>query len=506
MPDMLPQPVESILAVVIAVTFALLLAIIALYGVHRLWLVWRFLRARRLLARGPKETRPFDATDAPMVTVQLPVFNEGAFVERLLAAVTEMDWPRERLEIQLLDDSNDPESIRIAERACAMAKSRGFAVHHIRRSDRAGFKAGALAHGLTTARGEYLAIFDADFVPPPAFLTQLVPSFEDDSVGLVQAAWGHLNPDDSALTACQALALDGHFVVEQTARFASGRWFNFNGTAGIWRRRAIDDAGGWSHETLTEDADLSYRAQLAGWRFVYRPDVRCPATLPPTMQAFLSQQHRWNKGLIQTGVKLLPRILRAPVPWRVRFEAFMHLTAPALYPVMLIFALLAWPGLMIALPVRGMNEAWMMWAFAGAVLSTGVGAASVYYLASQWMPRPGRWSRFARTLLLLPMLLALGIGISVVNTRAVVGAIFRRSTPFIRTPKSREAAARDQALRGSPRQPMWPAGAAELLIGAMTLTACAAALVLPNTLIGTPFLLLFAGGFLAVGAGRLRAA
>lgn len=496
----------------VATAFCVLLVIIGCYGLHRWTQVLRFAFAQRGLVTPDdhhvkvhaEHDEVVSAASMPFITIQIPVYNEGILVERVLGAVSQLDWPLSRLEVQLLDDSDESESLEHAARACRIAQTRGVQVHRLQRLKRNGYKAGALAFGLESARGEFIAVFDADFVPPRDFLRQMMPSFAaEERIGLVQAAWSHLNADENILTACQALSLDGHFAVEQTARAASGCWFNFNGTAGIWRRCAIVEAGGWSHETLTEDADLSYRAQLLGWRFIYRPDVKCPAALPPTMTGLLSQQHRWNKGLLQTAMKLLPQIMRANVAVRIRLEALMHLTSPVMYPVMLVFAILAGPGVLITLPLETVSAHWW-WMLVAAVLFSGIGAASAYCLASQWMPRTGRWLRLGRAAILLPTLFALGVGMSVMNTGAALSALQRRSSAFIRTPKTPDAV-RQAGLRRDHRS--WRhTGGIELFMGVMMLGVCATALLRPDTLIGTPFLLLFALGFLWVGAARWKAA
>ncbi|MCA9493397.1 MAG: glycosyltransferase, partial [Myxococcales bacterium] len=272
----------------VMIAYLAVLSLLSVNGLHRLWMVIAFWRRRPSIA-------PPDPAEWPVVTVQLPVFNERYVVERLIRAVAALDWPRDRLEIQVLDDSTD-DTTELSARLVDELRAQGHDIQLVHRTDRTGFKAGALAAGLAVAKGDLVAVFDADFVPTPDFLRRLVPWFADPGVGMVQARWGHLNAEQDWLTAAQATLLDGHFVIEHTARNASGRWFNFNGTAGIWRRQAIVDGGGWQHDTLTEDLDLSYRSQLAGWRFLYLPEVVAPAELPPDMRAFKAQQHRWAKG------------------------------------------------------------------------------------------------------------------------------------------------------------------------------------------------------------------
>ena len=270
----------------------------------------------------------------PQVTVQLPIYNERYVIERLVEAVAQFDYPRELLEIQVLDDSTD-ETTKIARATASSAiADLGLHIVYIHRDNREGFKAGALQEGLKPRRGEFVAIFDADFIPPADFLRRTVPYFADPKLAMVQTRWSYINRNYSALTEVEAILLDGHFAIEHSSRYRSGLFFNFNGTAGIWRREAIEDAGGWQHDTLTEDTDLSYRAQMRGWQFIYLPEIDCPSELPVEMNAFKSQQARWAKGLMQTAKKILPQVLRSDVPAQVKTEAFFHLTANISYPLM----------------------------------------------------------------------------------------------------------------------------------------------------------------------------
>src|SRR6187397_233344 len=282
----------------------------------------------------------------PVVTIQLPIYNEMYVADRLIDVVCQLDYPRELLEIQVLDDSTD-ETRSVAERAVRRNAAQGVDIKYLHRVDRTGYKAGALEAGLTVATGQYIAIFDADFIPTVDFLKRTIPFFADPKIAMVQARWGHINQDYSLLTKVQSILLDAHFVLEHGGRNRSGHFFNFNGTAGIWRRDAIVDAGGWQHDTLTEDLDLSYRAQLRGWRFVFLPDLVVPAELPVEMNAFKSQQHRWAKGSIQTCRKLLPRTLTADIPLGVKAEAFFHLTANFNYLLMIVLSILMFPAMIV---------------------------------------------------------------------------------------------------------------------------------------------------------------
>ena len=414
---------------VVGLYFVVLLSL-SVYGAHRSVLLYLYINCRRHRQRAalPRDgSLPAGAARLPRVTVQLPIYNEVYVVERLIDAVARMRYPRDRFEVQVLDDSTD-ETSRLARRAVVRWRSRGVAIEHRRRPGRAGFKAGALAEGLRSASGDLVVLFDADFVPPVDFLERAVGAFDDPRVGMAQARWGHANRGYSMLTRLQALLLDGHFVLEHGGRSRGGCFFNFNGAAGIWRRAAIESAGGWQPDTLTEDLDLSYRAQLAGWRFVFLPDIVAPAELPVSMNAFKSQQHRWAKGSIQTCRKLLPSVLRAAVPLRVKAEAFFHLTANFNYPLILVLSLLVVP----ALAARTGPERDPRWLLLDAALfgAAAVSAAAFYAVSQRELG--GRWWKRLRD---LPALIALGLGMSVNNAAAVVQALASRTGEFRRTPK-----------------------------------------------------------------------
>ena len=390
-------------------------ALLAVYGLNSLVLTWLFLRHRREdVPRSP-------LAETPAVTVQLPIYNELYVVERLIDAVARLDYPRDRLQIQVLDDSTD-ETTAVARARVDFYWSQGIDIELIHRAERTGFKAGALQHGLTMARGEFIAIFDADFCPEPDFLAKTVPHFlERPHLGMIQTRWGHINADYSPLTRAQAIALDGHFVVEQTARHRSGLFMSFNGTAGIWRRECIGASGGWQGDTISEDLDLSYRAQLSGWDFLFLPDVLSPAEIPPQINAFKRQQFRWAKGSIQCALKLWRPVLKAPVSLFKRLQAMIHLTSYLVHPLMLFLCL-------SFLPL-------MLWKGGGrlplAYLSLASLGPPLLYALSQRSLYPDWLKRFAY----FPVLIFLGTGIALNNTRAVWEALTRRENDFRRTPK-----------------------------------------------------------------------
>ncbi|MEE8460330.1 MAG: glycosyltransferase family 2 protein, partial [Phycisphaerales bacterium] len=365
------------LSIMLLVYYGAVLSVICVYGLHRYWVVWLFIRHRHRVD-GVEPAGRFE--ELPRVTIQLPMFNEQHVAVRVIEAACAIDYPGDRLEVQVLDDSTD-ESADIARRCCERLAAAGHRVRFIHRLDRDGFKAGALANGLDSATGEFIMVFDADFVPPPDVVRRVIDHFTDDQLGMVQLRWSHLNRHDSLLTEIQAMFLDGHFVIEQTARAAGGRWFNFNGTAGMWRRTCIDDAGGWQHDTLTEDTDLSYRAQMKGWRFRYLSTVTCPAEVPPTVSAFLTQQHRWNKGLIQTAIKLMPRIMTSGAPMKTKLEAWFHLTSPLVHVAIILLALLAAPALLLPWRADGLGLSGVTAFILGTTLIVlGTLAASTFYV------------------------------------------------------------------------------------------------------------------------------
>jgi cellulose synthase/poly-beta-1,6-N-acetylglucosamine synthase-like glycosyltransferase len=407
----------------ILILYFAILAMLAVYGGYRVKQVIDFWRYRKFV---PQPKGIFSEAELPVITVQLPLFNEMYVVERLVKAITEVDYPPERLQIQVLDDSTD-ETVKLAEATVNKYQQLGFDIEYVHRADRTGFKAGALENGMKTAKGELLAIFDADFVPKPDCLRKLVNYFTDAMVGCAQMRWSHINGNYNLLTRLQTIMLDGHFVVEQTTRNRTGGFFNFNGTAGIWRRKAIAASGGWQHDTLTEDTDLSFRAQLMGWKFVYLLDEEAPAEIPVEINAFKAQQRRWAKGVMQVGLKLYPRIWRARLPLRVRLEMFFRLTGNISYPLMIVASFLQFPLLLVRYnqPFYHLMILDLPLLFFSSVSVFLFYGTAVWYLDKKRTPR----------LLHLPLVMGLGIGLAFSNARAVLEALLGIKSEFVRTPK-----------------------------------------------------------------------
>jgi hypothetical protein len=417
--------------VLLCASYFAVLSLLAMYGLHRSHLVLTCIRHARALRDGKQSVPPL-AVDAhldtvPHVTVQLPLYNEATVTGRLLDHIAKLDYPREKLEIQVLDDSTD-ETRTLARAHVERLCETGLDIVYLHRVDRTGYKAGALEAGLKVAKGELVAVFDADFLPQPDFLRSLVPHFmADPKVGMVQARWGHLNREHSLLTRTQALMLDGHHLVENRARSASGWLFNFSGTGGMWRKAAIFSSGGWQHDTLTEDLDLSYRAQLAGWRFVYREAVVTPAELPEDVSAFRAQQFRWAKGTVQTARKLLKRVLTAPLTPMQRIEAFFHLTPHFAYPLMVFLSVLLLPAL-ILMPATNARAMFLI----DLPLCIGTtGSLAAFYTMAEGAQGRSRWNALKQ----LPALLALGAGLAPHLSKAVFEGLQSMAGEFVRTPK-----------------------------------------------------------------------
>jgi cellulose synthase/poly-beta-1,6-N-acetylglucosamine synthase-like glycosyltransferase len=470
--------------------FAVLI-VLSCYGLHRFEMIRGYLKHRKRF----RTEAPPPLERLPRVTVQLPIYNERYVVERLIEETVKIDYPHELLEIQVLDDSTD-ETQPFAEQLVREYRNAGFPIEYIHRTNRHGYKAGALQNGLATATGEIVAIFDADFVPPRDFLERTVPYFADPKVGMVQTRWGYLNRHYNVLTEVQAMLLDGHFVLEHVARSGGGLFFNFNGTAGILRRSMIEDAGGWQHDTLTEDSDLSYRAQLKGWKFVYVPSVECPSELPADTYGFQVQQSRWAKGLTQVAKKLLVRILRADLPFRVKAEAFFHLTPNISYPLMIVVSALMLP-VMIVRFYMGWLE---MLLIDLPLIIASFWSISAFYVIAQRELFPKAWKR---SFLFLPALMAAGVALTIINTRAVIEALIGYKTGFARTPKYAIGGSHKVELKNIKyrRRSGW-LPYAELAAGGFFLYMVIFAIESFNYL-AIPFLMLFVGGYFWAGCTTL---
>ncbi len=489
---------------VLSIIYLISAVLVALFGGNALLLAVLYLRHR-----ADDLTQPPEPETWPTVTVQLPVYNELYVVRRLIDAVASLDYPRHRLQIQVLDDSTD-ETTRLAQAHVALHQERGLDIELVHRQDRPGFKAGALTRGLETAKGELISIFDADFVPRPDFLKRTVPHLAaDPNLGFVQTRWGHLNADYSALTRAQTLALDGHFVAEHLGRNRSGLLMNFNGTAGVWRREAIETAGGWHSDTLTEDLDLSFRAQLAGWQALYLPEVEAPAELPPQMAAFKRQQARWATGAAQCLVKLANSLWRgrphrsshggapkpAPhLPWSTRLEGLLHLSIWIAHPMSLVLLILTLPMLLGQIPLTfqailgGTTIFWLV-----ALGPTFAYAVSQRHLYPDWK----------RRMAYMPVLALLGTGLALSNSLAIARGLLGPAQPFQRTPKFHIERRGDRWTGNRYALPFQWVTLGELALAVYALATVAAALVVGNYLT-VPFLLLYVGGYGYIGLHGLR--
>jgi cellulose synthase/poly-beta-1,6-N-acetylglucosamine synthase-like glycosyltransferase len=478
----------SLAHLVWTICYLSVLAGLSAYGIHRYFIIYLFLKNRK------REVVPSARFEQlPKVTMQLPIFNEVYVVERLLRSVSEIDYPRDRLQIQVLDDSTD-DTCELTVRCVSELRERGFDVQLIHRTDRTGFKAGALARGLQSADGEFVCILDADFVPPPDLLQRTIHFFTDPKIGMIQTRWGHLNRGYSLLTRVQAMFLDGHLLLEQTARSRSGRFFNFNGTAGLWRKACIEQSGGWQHDTLCEDLDLSYRAQLAGWRFIFLPDVVTPAELPVDMNGFKSQQHRWTKGSVQTCKKLLPSVWRSKLPFFIKLEATGHLMSNFAYLLLACLCVLLHPS------VGGPQGGWLRTLLIDLpiFLAASVSVA-VFYICAQRVLHPRTW---LKEILFLPCLLALGIGLSLNNARAVVEALINHRSDFTRTPKY-GIEHRSQPWRMCKYRPLKSTWHLVEMAFAGYFTYFVYFAIVHKQFLSVPFLLMFQGGFLYVSLSSL---
>jgi cellulose synthase/poly-beta-1,6-N-acetylglucosamine synthase-like glycosyltransferase len=472
------------------VPYFTVLAILSVYGLHRYDIIRTYFKHRKNATQDP----PKRFEKLPPVTIQLPLYNERYVTERLIEECLKIEYPKELLQIQVLDDSTDDTSA-FAEGLVERYRTIGYPIEYHHRSNRHGYKAGALQEGLKTATGELVAVFDADFCPPADFLMRTVHYFADPKVGVVQTRWSYINRGYNFLTEVEAMLLDGHFILEHGARSRAGYFFNFNGTAGMLRVTMIQDAGGWQHDTLTEDSDLSYRAQLKGWRFVYLPGLDCPSELPVEMHGFQVQQSRWAKGLTQVAKKLLPAILKADVPKRVKAEAFMHLTPNISYPLMIVISALMLPVMI----VRFYMGVWQMVFIDLPLIAASFWSISLFYVVAQRELYPKDWKR---SILMLPMLMAVGVGLTIINTRAVLEALFGVETAFARTPKY---AIGDRPVNLEVKKYRRRSGwlpYAEIAVGTYFLSMILFAIETFNYL-SIPFLAVFVFGYYWAGFGTL---
>jgi cellulose synthase/poly-beta-1,6-N-acetylglucosamine synthase-like glycosyltransferase len=472
----------------IVTAYFIILAILSFYGLHRYMMVFLYHKYQKNVKKPPSRFE-----ELPRVTVQIPTFNEMYVMERIVDAVCAFDYPRHLLDVQVLDDSTD-ETQKIGRNAVERWKNLGIDIQYIHRDDRTGFKAGALENGLLTAKGEFVAIFDADFVPEPDFLQKSIHYFTDPKIGMVQGRWEHLNREYSFLTKTQAIFLDGHFMLESYTRHLSGRFFNFNGTAGILRRKAIEEAGGWEHDTLTEDLDLSYRAQLKGWKFVFLPELSVPAELPVEINSFKSQQCRWAKGAMQTCKKTLLKVLRSDLSAGEKLEAWYHLTGNITYPLMVILSLILFPAMIVRY-----NQGWFeLLVIDLPLFILSFSSVSAFYITSQkalhkdWLKR----------IIYLPGLMAVGIGMTIPGSKAVLEGAFGIKSPFVRTPKFSVEGNQGEWMRKKYRINIGALTVVEIIFGLYftLVTLYAYSLGIYGVI---PFLLLFQWGYLYTGLWAL---
>jgi cellulose synthase/poly-beta-1,6-N-acetylglucosamine synthase-like glycosyltransferase len=471
---------ETILVIIYFFT----LSFLSLHGLHIPWLIYQRLRHKPFPLGQPFS---INALNLPVVTIQLPIFNEIAVVEILLKNIIALNYPKDRLQIQVLDDSTDA-TTTITRRLVEQYQQSGFRIELLHREDREGYKAGALQQGLLHVDGEYIAIFDADFIPPKDFLLMVLPLFDDPRTGMVQTRWGHRNPEESWLTQLQGLFLDAHFVMETETRDRAGLFLNFNGTSGIWRKECILDSGGWEANTLTEDLDLSYRAQLRGWHCRYLNDCVSIAELPKEINAFKSQQYRWTRGAVETLCKLGPQIIWSRVNRQIKLEAMFHLSNHLIFPLLLILAICAYP----ALTTRATAPAWQLLVIDLPLYLLGVFAVNLFYVWGQWILYPGDYRRCLH----VPGLICIGTGLAISNTLAVLDGYFGKPGEFVRTPK------RGSAHRSPYSAPCSYSAWMEILL-TIYLLGCMFHALFAQRYATIPFLLVFALGFGWIGGSSI---
>lgn len=476
--------------ITIMLVYVGILAFLSFYGLRKYYYLSVF--------RKNKDVRQLPAghfDELPIVTVQLPMYNEMYVGRRVLDAVCQFDYPKDRLHVQVLDDSTD-ETVEVMQTACQYWRQRGFDVEYVHRANREGFKAGALCNGMETAKGDIIAIFDADFVPHADFLQKTVHHFTDPMVGIVQTRWAHINENYSLLTRIQGIFLDGHFMMESLPRSRAGLYVNFNGTAGLWRRQAIEAAGGWEHDTITEDLDLSIRAQMKGWKYVYLPEIECPAELPVEMNAYKNQQNRWAKGSTQVCRKLFWTVMKSDIPKPVKTELFFHLTANLAFPLMNLLALILVPAMIVRFN-QGLRE---MFLLDLPIFLASTVSVVLFYVESQ-KALHADWKKRA---MLLPALMAVGIGLAVTNGKGVIEALLGIQSSFVRTPKYQVTGKKDnwkkktRKYRG--KVGFWPL--VEIAMGSYYIWVFCYCLSIGNYGV-LPFLLLFIGGYFYTGGFSL---
>jgi len=473
----------------VLISYAVSLSILFLFSSHGFVMIYYHHKFNK---KKHEENKNFKCDQ--IVTIQLPLYNELYVAERLINTICEMDYPKDKLEIQVLDDSTD-ETVNIVAALVAEKQKEGFDITHIRRGNRIGFEAGALKEGLKTAKGEYVAIFDADFVPQPDFLKSTLKFFNDEKVGMVQTRWEHLNNDYSILTKIQALALDGHFVIEQSVRNKAGFFINFNGTGGVWKKSCIEDAGNWEADTLTEDLDLSYRAQLKGWKFIFLRDVTTLAELPSEMNALKAQQFRWTKGAIETAKKILPMVWRSTIPFKVKIQSTFHLTNNIVFPFILLAGILNVPLIFIKNSGPYDHVFNFMSFFVLAFFSS-----FLFYMFSQ---KDVRFD-WRKKMALFPLFMAGSMGFSVNNSRAVFEGLFGRKSEFIRTPKFKLVDKNDSWLNKKyTKKKIESSVYIELMLAAYTFIGVAAAIYFTE-IAALPFHMLFFLGYALVAFTSLK--
>lgn len=467
--------------------YTIVLIVLFFYSIHSYVLLYLHFKFRKKKPNRKSEKLPLGSLqEYPFVTIQLPVYNEKYVVRRLINSVLMLDYPEDKFEVQILDDSND-ETTEIIQ--SIIQNKKNYNIVHLRRNSRKGFKAGALQYGLERANGDFIAVFDADFVPPRDFLKKLIPEFQIPYIGGVQARWGHLNSDDSLLTMSQAIGLDNHFINEQELRFRAGFFINFNGTCGIWRKSAIIDAGGWSSDTLAEDLDLSYRVQLKGWRIKYRGDVIVPGELPDNADSFRVQQNRWAKGTFQVGCKLLKDVLQSSLKPLAKYEAFVHLTCHINFVAMLLLGLFSFPIIYFKVE-KIVSDGYYIFA---SFFTVGAFGYPLLYIFSQKLS----YTNYKKRLPYIASVIAYSMGLSISNTRALIESIFNKNNVFTRTPKS-AGLQRAYILESKLLLPV-----AEILAGIYILITLFYALFNAQYIL-VPFLCAYCFGFLSLGFNSLK--